>query len=546
MSTFNSNDIDVSHKTYLDQILEEIKTKIEYKDDDESNENNETETDKEDNEERIVLGGKEYVFRNNNLFLVKKAKDKNGNVIESLQELGPAIYITAVISKPNNKKIYEIEYHDEKLLTDNIDLKELENLIGKYVLDTTKYKMYINHSVDIAPKKKIVTCTGWNEDLSQFYHPAVTYNNIIYDIRNQEDFRGSNTEQQHQFVKEQLEQGKMLGLLYVISTSNLFLVEKTKPALTVVSGVAKAGKTLSCSLACNLFYNSNDILITANATHVALELTMRNMKNLPLLVDEGALKTFDLENLVFMVSSQRGRARGTKELKVNISNLNNQVFLTSEILEPDEAKRAGAARRLLDFVASNWSDFSDTDQKTAVKMLGNYGAGVDYIQKLLADNSLQKYTNLAEKESAPTGMEQVFTPLWAAFFFLESFYNLKFKALADKLLRLVEQKQIEIEQKTDTVMQFKDKFTQFVVKNARNFITSTEDTPKTEVWGKTEGNSTFILTSVFDQFCTEHGFNKKVLLTELQKEKILSAPPGQKAKPIRFFNKVCPCYHIVI
>jgi len=52
------------------------------------------------------------------------------------------------------------------------------------------------------------------------------------------------------------------------------------------------------------------------------------------------------------------------------------------------------------------------------------GAGIDYIEHLLHNQNLQYYIDKATKEPTPVGMEEVFIPIWAGFFFLEDFYNI--------------------------------------------------------------------------------------------------------------------------
>lgn len=485
----------------------------------------------------------------------KEAEEKPATIL-----IGPAVFVVAAVEHQNGKRTFEIRFTagnntETKHVLEEMDIKEIERVTGKFVTKTEYYKQYLLLAANEAPLQRVITTTGWNEKYTQFYHPAVQYSNIRYNLRNLEAYLPVNPEKQHLFIKQHLEQGKILGLLYLISAANIFLVEKTKPALVLVNGTAKVGKTLATTLATNLFYNATDLQISAFSTHVALELMMRNMKNMPILIDEAALKTFDFENLVFMVHQQKGKARGTKELKVNISDLNSFVFLTSELVETEQAKRAGATRRLLDFSIKQWNDISSVEQDIAIKNVNYCGAGADYIKKIIAEKSLAKYLKTAEKESMPRGMEQIFIPIWSAFYFLQDFYSLKLVRLADKLLLLAEEKHKEIQEKTDLETIFLEKFPQWLAKNPIHFQKKVSEIDaekwsdiRAERWGKIDKNNVYVICSVFiNNFCTEEKLNHIILLDLLQEKGILIPAAGnRKAKPVRMDDIVASCYHFTL
>jgi len=98
----------------------------------------------------------------------------------------------------------------------------------------------------------------------------------------------------------------------------------------------------------------------AQTTKTGLELTISSLNSLPVLVDEGALAgvNFTLNDLVFMVSSGKGKTRGRKDLTVDFKELKSNVFWTTETTDIDELRRTGAFRRTMYLVVSSWDEFT--------------------------------------------------------------------------------------------------------------------------------------------------------------------------------------------
>ncbi|MFP3256947.1 MAG: DUF927 domain-containing protein, partial [Candidatus Nanopusillus acidilobi] len=296
----------------------------------------------------------------------------------------------------NDKVIYKPSFNYSKI--DDM-IHEIELISMKYttVFDISLYKRYLNKKIENYIKENgepnpciIGKTTGWSEDLKFFYHYAL---NDKYHELHQEHILYKNRrnlikekDKQHELVKAILREGKLLAVLITASVSSLFIKPFNIPGITyIISGNSGAGKTTSSLIATSLFYYSNDVLMNAQTTKTGLELTISSLNSLPVLVDEGALAgvNLSLNDLVFMVSSGKGKTRGKKDLSVDFKELKSNVFWTTEKTDIDELKATGAFRRTMYLVVSSWDDLTSLF-KPEDRINEHYaGCGIDYIQYLI-------------------------------------------------------------------------------------------------------------------------------------------------------------------
>lgn len=534
-------------KAFYDSLKKqkEILEKIEY---DEDIDDAETES---ENKIADTLDRTTFLIRNNFVYLFRASK--NGAKIEMV---GPALNFTSKIV--DGKTVtYEVSYKERKdILREIDDFETIRKITGKSIISKANYQKWLNIVTENLPVKKVIRTTGWHDDI--FCHPCLNYENIFFSenhilVKRKKAYL-KDTEKQHEFVKKALKEGRLLGVLYLAAASNVILEKiNANPFVFILTGLSSEGKTLSCSLACNLFYENP--LLTTNTTQVGAELSMKELKDLPLLLDEGALKIgLDLEKLVFMVAAKLGKVRGTKNLSIDFTTLNSNIFYNSETLDIDEFKRTGAFRRMIYVSIYSWNDISEVitldDAKKALKYIG---AGVDYI-KFINENKdiFSEISEFAEQYvSVFPDMEQVTKGLFAGVKFLEKFYNEDFTELFNYLMILIEKTKTEFEEKKDVVSMFLDKFSQFVATNhfkfARKYVEE-KDLNRNEILGKIENNEVFVLTSVFTDFCKNNGWEKKVLLKLLMQKGILIPGSNGLRKMKRIFDGGVPVatYHFVL
>jgi len=360
---------------------------------------------------------------------------------------------------------YEYLLNDQIVYRPSFNYSKIEDLIHdiglismkyKKFFDMNLYKRYLDTKTAIYLKENnnpnpciIGKNTGWSDDLRFFYHYALNDNyhelhpeHVLY--KNHKDLI-IEKDKQHELVKAILEEGKLLAVLLTASVSALFIKPFKIPGATyIISGTTGAGKTTAALIATSLFYYSDDHLIDAQTSKVGLELTIASLNSLPVLIDEATLAgvNFTLQDLVFMVSSGKGKTRGRKDLTVDFKDLKSNVFWTTETTDVDELRRSGAFRRIIYLVINSWDEFTSLFQANDRINEQYAGCGVDYIQYLLEHMEDIKKAFKDETQTLHTEYKDILTialNLYAGLILLEAFYNTKFHELRKTIHKLLKE-----------------------------------------------------------------------------------------------------------
>jgi len=415
------------------------------------------------------------------------------------------------------------------------------NLYKRYL--DKKTKMYVRENHDPMPCT-INRETGWDDDFTGFWHPSLNsqYHELHRDhvlYRKKKD-KVLNKDAQHDFVKSCLQEGKLLGALLTISVASLLIKPLNIPGFTtIISGNTGSGKTTASLIATSLFYYSDDHLLDAQSSKVGLELMIASLNSLPVLIDEAALAStnFTLQDLIFMVSSGKGKTRGRKDLSVDYKDLNSNVFWTTETTDIDEVRRSGAFRRSIYLVVDSWNDFTSLF-KPEDRINELYaGCGIDYIQYLI--EHLEEIKNSFKEQTKGiynkyTDIATIALNLYAGLILFEAYYNTKFDKLRRTIDKLLDETKARFIDSRDNVtiqvMDFLESvvFQRFHVINGYRRDTDVLDIQyarSQESFGeydKDEG--TYYLTSVgLKAIADKLGKNKTLLLNELEKSGVLLA-----------------------
>jgi len=412
--------------------------------------------------------------------------------------------------------------------------------------DVSLYKRYLDMKTRIYRKENnnpppciINKNTGWSDDLRFFYHYALNdqYHELHTDhvlYKHHKDLV-KEKDKQHELVKAILQEGKLLAVLLTASVASLLLKPFKIPGITyVISGTGGAGKTTSSLIATSLFYYSDDLLMDAYTSKTGLELMIASLNSLPVLIDESALAgtNYTLQDLIFMVSSGKGKTRGRKDLTVDFKDLKSNVFWTTETTDIDELRRAGAFRRMLYLVANSWNNFTSLFEGKD-KINEKYaGCGVDYIQFLI--NHMEDVKKAFEEQTERLNTEYtdiaiVALNIYSGLILLESYYNTKFYELRktiNKLLR--EAKARFIDSRDNVVMQVMDYLESIAYQKFHVIDKNNEDeieiqTSRTEVYGEYDKiNGTYYITGKgIKEIADKLGKNRFLLLNELEKAGVL-------------------------
>jgi len=383
--------------------------------------------------------------------------------------------------------------------------------------------------------------TGWSDDLRFFYHPSLNdkYHELYSDhiLNTYHKDLVLEKDKQHELVKAVLNEGKLLAVLLTASVSSLLIKPFKLPGITyIISGTGGAGKTTSSLIATSLFYYSDEHLMDAKTSKTGLELTIASLNSLPVLVDEAALAgtNFSLQDLVFMVSSGKGKTRGRKDLSVDFKDLKSNVFWTTETTDIDELRRTGAFRRTMYLLASTWDDFTSLfNAKDRINEKYS-SCGVDYIQYLIEHMEDVKKAFKEQTErlyTEYTDISIIALNIYSGLILLEAFYNTKFNALRKTINKLLnEAKARFIDSRDNTALQVMDHLESIAYQKFHIIDKNSEDEieikpSRYETYGEYDKtNGTYNITGKgIKAIAAELGKNRHLLLQELEKAGVLIA-----------------------
>jgi len=454
----------------------------------------------------------------------------------------------------SDKVIYKPGFNYSKI--DDV-IHEIEVASMKYTkfFDISLYKRYLNKKIESYIKENgdptpcvIGKTTGWGEDLKFFYHYGL--NDKYHELHKEHTIYKTHKDlikekdKQHELVKALLQEGKLLAVLLTASVSSLFIKPFNIPGVTyIISGNSGAGKSTSSLIATSLFYYSDDVLTNAQATKTGLELTISSLNSLPVLVDESALAgvNFTLNDLIFMVSSGKGKTRGKKDLSVDFKELKSNVFWTTEKTDIDELRRTGAFRRMMYLVVSSWDEFTSLFKGEDRINEQFAGCGIDYIQYLIEHMKEVEKAFKEQTQGLNTEYKEITTiakNLYSGLILLEAFYNTKFYELRKTINKLLnEAKTRFIDSRDNVVIQFRDylesiTYQRFHVINDGTGID--KKVSHTEAYGEYDKQKgIYYITSVgLKEIADKLGKNKQLLVKELEKSKVLIA------KNVAYYTKV--------
>jgi uncharacterized protein (DUF927 family) len=446
----------------------------------------------------------------------------------------------------NDREIYKPSFNYSKI--DDV-IHEIELISMKYtmVFENSLYKRYLSKKIENYIKENgptpcvIGKTTGWSEDLKFFHHYGL--NDKYHELHQEHTLCKrrkaliKEKDKQHEIVKALLQEGKLLAVLLTASVASLFIKPFNISGITyIISGNSGAGKTTSALIATSLFYYSDDHLMDAQATKTGLELTISSLNSLPVLVDESALAgvNFSLNDLVFMVSSGKGKTRGRKDLTVDFKELKSNVFWTTEKTDIDELRRTGAFRRMMYLVVSSWDDFTSLF-KAEDRINEQYaGCGIDYIKYLVEHMEDVKKAFKDQIQRLNHEYKEISTialNLYSGLILLEAFYNTKFNELRKTINKLLYETKIRfIDSRDNVVIQFRDyiesiTYQRFHIIDKNNEDEIVQQISRNETYGEYDKiNGIYYLTSKgLKEIADKLEKNKLLLIKELEKANVLIA-----------------------
>jgi len=407
-----------------------------------------------------------------------------------------------------------------------VDLTQLEKILGRFIVAPAKARLIFNALSQRAPQKLLFTRTGWYNNI--FLHPLIAYENIQVNLgKYQKYFVSKNIHEQHEFIKNVLREGKLLAVKIAFAVSSLFV----DTGFTVLDvGPRGVGKTITSSLACSVFYDS-EIPNTAYKTKTAAELHLATFCNMPLLMDEVAMSYDDqIQALIFMVFAGKGKSRGTVKLTVEEKDLRSVLFLTNE--RELALDRQGAYRRMIVLHANSITDYTYIDLPTLIHSLSTYcGCGVEYIRYLL-QHPIERYDRFLKDFEALKFTHAV----EKAVQMLENYYALELYNLKSSIYLTFERQYAEATR--DIFDIFWEKFTEWISANYTSFIriqpsrnaqnrepviVPNQARPCFGLWDETQ-QVVYVMCQAFKRWCIDENLPLKTCLMTAREKKRLLIP----------------------
>ncbi len=481
--------------------------------------------------------------------LFRVSKKGNASVI------GPAIRIVSVI-KGESGIAYEIAYGNRRFVVEKVhDMETIQRQTGVPVCSEKNYKewlsIYVATQAKRIPKRLVCKRTGWqriDNNRLVFLHPA-RQPEYIWDehVLHQKGLAKVNKpELLHELAKEVLGKPSALTLLLVAAYTGVvlsLLPFEAQPFCILVTGPSGVGKTTACQVVVNPFYDAASMPFTAFTTHTGLERLKYQLRDLPLLLDELAVSKVDAESIVFQAATGATKLRSNRRLTINFDDLNNVIFLTSEVAEEEEFRRAGAWRRML---------LVPLHERIAIphfpEVLKSTGAGLDFLNWLEESVNLEA---LQDESAKVDGLLDGLQPIWkiakplvVTLLLLAKFYETDPTPALEYLLRFMRKQVENFSHKADVVERFKEEFTGWVASNSFAFVGLVPESQlaRNKLLGKVDDENIYVLTKEFKAFCRETGIDTKALLETLKRQGLLVSDSGGARKMVRILGVSCSCY----
>lgn len=474
---------------------------------------------------------------------------------KGLEVLGPYIEVQAVLFDEERERRLVLARYRGKVFA--FTLREAKEKIEEYTAQAIRhrgdYLAWLSEEIKRAPEKRLIKTTGWSEDLKEFHHPLRGKEDWVFDDGHilKKEKRGiiHNPELQKELVHKALKEGRYLGLLYVCSLASILLYPlEIEPFVVIITGLSKSGKSLTSTLAVQLFYKCSPPIATGLQTRNSWEFHLRRFIDLPFLFDELALMDKDLVELIaFAVNSGYGRSRGDTEQNVNRARIRSVVFLNAERFPYRAIRNAGALRRVLHIKVDTTEDLTgyriSEEEKKAV------GFGLELIE--YAKEFLEKEKAKIERL---TDMVPIKKALYIALGIYEQYYGEPFNTLRELIDKTIEEQERIFEEENNQVQRFLDRLREDLSSNRGLYMEGDGKSDIKGARGKIELTENGLIVHLFpeafnkllkDEF-GEEILNRDVILRGLEKMGLLKTEKGRKQNRVRINGTLSRVYTIIL
>lgn len=292
------------------------------------------------------------------------------------------------------------------------------------------------------------------------------------------------------------------------------------------------GKSVACMAAASVWGNpeiGDKYFKTLKTTDVGVELLAGFLHSIPVFLDElqhakekNGKKDFD----VYSLASGAGKLRGTKNLGIASSRTWRTCFITTgETPIVGASDGAGALNRVIEVECFEKDKVVEDGHAAAVFFSENYGfAGRCFIHKLTEEGNIQYARTLYEKyysqcNSNKTTEKQAM----AAAAILTADKLATEWIFSDKPLTSSQMAEfLKSAESVSLSARGYDYMCDWVATNFNHFTCGENAVLEHgEIFGSIEGDTAYIIRSVFDRICADAGINAKALLSNLKEKGLI-------------------------
>lgn len=313
-------------------------------------------------------------------------------------------------------------------------------------------------------------------------------------------------------------------------------------------GGTETGKTVLLMVAASVWAcpKIGEYITTFNSTIVGQEMTAAFLNSLPMCIDELQIQSTagvkDFDKIIYQLTEGVGRTRGAKAGGLQKQNTWKNCFITNgEHPISNTNSGGGAVNRILEF---------ECDKKTYSDLVGlcatineNYGfAGREFVEYLQTDgavdrvNELQKdfYRQLLKSDSTDKQAASASAILAADAIATELFFK-DGNALTVKDMESIMTKKEEVNANRRAL----EYIFELVERNPMHFRPNDFGEYRAEVWGKLDGDTIYIVKSVFDREMMLAGYNSTSFLSWAKRNGYLDCDKdGRRTKKSKIYNSV--------
>ncbi len=422
--------------------------------------------------------------------------------------------------------------------------------------ENAKYLVQYLHDVenlnyDKIPENKSVSRLGWigDEGFSPYVEDLIFDGDISFKHYFESVKQKGSFDKWVKAVREIRAQGNVPAKILIAASFASVLVEPCNclPFFVHLFGGTETGKTVGLMLAASVWANPamGKYIHTFNSTAVAQELSAGFVNSMPLILDELQIirEKKDFDQMIYQLSEGVGRSRGQKTGGLQrTTTWQNCIITNGEQPISSGNSGGGAVNRIIEISCEDVKLFEDP--AGLVKLIReNYGhAGKKFIEVLNGEQVLGIAKELQEDFYRQIMKTQVTEKqALAASLILTADALIDGEIFKDNNGLTVEEVSAFLSTHSEVSAHVRaySWMNEWIAQNRSKFdeLNSTSS----DIWGRFDFGSVYIIRNVFNKACQENGFNAQTFLGWMKKNDYIEVGEKGFTKAKRVNGVTCNC-----